>query len=76
MKQIELTLLGDVRGKSILHLQCHFGQDTISLARMVARVTGIDLSDAAILKANDLGAELDVDARFICCDVWSAEGTG
>lgn len=71
LKEIELDLLGDVKGKSILHLQCHFGQDTISLARMGATVTGIDLSDAAIIKANDLAAELDVDARFICCDVYS-----
>ena len=57
LKQIELTLLGDVRGKSILHLQCHFGQDTISLARMGARVTGIDLSDAAILKKQMIWAQ-------------------
>lgn len=71
LKEIELDLLGDVRGKSILHLQCHFGQDTISLARMGAGVTGIDLSDAAITKAEEVAAELNVDASFICCDVYS-----
>lgn len=71
LKEIELDLLGDVRGKSILHLQCHFGQDTISLARMGARVTGIDLSDAAITMAQEVAAELNVDASFICCDVYS-----
>ncbi|GAE82274.1 hypothetical protein [Bacteroides reticulotermitis] len=37
LKQIELELLGDIQGKSILHLQCHFGQDTISLSRLGAR---------------------------------------
>ncbi len=71
LQNIELNLLGNVEGKAVLHLQCHFGQDTISLARMGATVTGMDLSDAAIIKANDLAAELDVDARFICCDVYS-----
>ena len=51
LKSIELDLLGDVSGKSILHLQCHFGQDTLSLSRMGAKVTGIDLSDKAIKMA-------------------------
>src|SRR5690606_5045502 len=41
LNSIELELLGDVYGKSILHLQCHFGQDTLSLSRMGAKVTGI-----------------------------------
>ena len=66
----EMILLGDVKGKSILHLQCHFGQDTLSLGRMGARVTGVDLSDKAILKANELAQEIGVDARFICCDIY------
>ncbi|MEY4659044.1 MAG: hypothetical protein RJB36_810, partial [Bacteroidota bacterium] len=44
LKEIELGLLGDISGKKILHLQCHFGQDTLSLARMGAHVTGIDFS--------------------------------
>lgn len=48
LNSIELELLGDVSGKSILHLQCHFGQDTLSLSRIGAKVTGIDLSDKAI----------------------------
>ncbi len=48
LNSIELNLLGDVKGKSILHLQCHFGQDTISLSRLGAIVTGVDLSDKAI----------------------------
>lgn len=61
----ELEAFGDVKGKSLLHLQCHFGQDTISWARMGAEVTGIDLSDAAIREARSLTAELEVKARFI-----------
>lgn len=70
LKSIELALLGDVKGKSILHLQCHFGQDTLSLARMGAEVTGIDLSDKAILRATELAKELDLPATFVCCDVY------
>ncbi len=49
LNAIELGLLGDVRGQNILHLQCHFGQDTLSLARMGAKVTGVDPSEKAIL---------------------------
>lgn len=71
LNAIELELLGDVRGKSILHLQCHFGQDTLSLARMGASVTGVDFSENAIEKARALAAELEADASFICCDVYS-----
>lgn len=70
LKAIELALLGDVTGKSILHLQCHFGQDTLSLARMGAHVTGVDLSDRAIDAARSLSQELDVPASFICCDIF------
>ena len=54
LNSIELEILGDVSGKEILHLQCHFGQDSISLSRMGAKVTGIDLSDKAIQAAKDL----------------------
>ncbi len=71
LRTIELDLLGDVKGKSILHLQCHFGQDTLSLARMGAAVTGVDLSDKAIEKAQNLTTELGLNAEFICCDVYS-----
>lgn len=70
LRSIELGLLGDVRGKSVLHLQCHFGQDTLSLARMGAGVTGVDLSDRAIAEAEKLAAELDLPARFLCCNVY------
>lgn len=70
LNEIELELLGDVKGKNILHLQCHFGQDTISLARLGANVTGIDLSDKAIESANDLAEKSNVEANFICCDIY------
>ena len=68
--EIDLELLGNSKEKSILHLQCHFGQDTLSLARLGAKCTGIDLSDKAIAKAQELNDELGLDAKFICCDVY------
>lgn len=70
LKEIELALLGDINGKSVLHLQCHFGQDTLSMARMGARVTGVDLSDRAIERATELAAQLGLEAEFVCCDVY------
>jgi len=70
LNPIELALLGEVKGKSILHLQCHFGQDTISLARLGAKVTGVDLSDKAIEKAKSIAQQTDSDALFICCDIY------
>ena len=71
LNETELALLGDVKGKKILHLQCHFGQDSLSLARMGAQVTGVDLSDRAIDKAKELNIALGLDARFICSDVYT-----
>jgi ubiquinone/menaquinone biosynthesis C-methylase UbiE len=71
LNEIELELLGDIRGKSILHLQCHFGQDSISLARLGASVTGVDLSDKAIEAAQQLAEKCQADATFICCDLYS-----
>jgi 2-polyprenyl-3-methyl-5-hydroxy-6-metoxy-1,4-benzoquinol methylase len=71
LKDLELGLLGDVKGKRVLHLQCHFGQDSLSLARMGAHVTGVDFSDVAIEKATSLAAELQLDATFIHSDVYS-----
>lgn len=71
LQDIELELLGDVSGKKVLHLQCHFGQDTISFARLGAIVTGVDFSDTAIQKAQDIATELNVTAQFICSDIYS-----
>jgi SAM-dependent methyltransferase len=69
----ELNLLGDVKGKKILHLQCHFGQDTLSLARLGAKVTGIDISEKAIEIAQKLAYELHIDAEFLSSDVLSLD---
>ena len=71
LKSVELNLLGDIKTKSILHLQCHFGQDTLSLARMGAEATGVDLSDNAIKNANLLAEKAKLKADFICCDIYS-----
>ena len=70
LNAIELELLGDVSGKRILHLQCHFGQDTISLARMGATAVGVDFSDKAIEVADGLAKQLHADATFICSDIY------
>ncbi|MBI1835779.1 MAG: class I SAM-dependent methyltransferase [Flavobacteriia bacterium] len=70
LNEIELKLFGDLKGKKILHLQCHFGQDTISLARMGAIVTGIDLSNKSIESAQELAKKANIEAQFICCDVY------
>jgi len=70
LNEIELNLLGNIKGKSVLHLQCHFGQDTLSLARMGAEVTGVDLSDEAITTAKELAIRSELDATFICSDIY------
>jgi 2-polyprenyl-3-methyl-5-hydroxy-6-metoxy-1,4-benzoquinol methylase len=70
LKDIELNLLGNVTSKSILHLQCHFGQDSISLSRLGARVTGIDLSDEAIKRTEEFAAPTNTDTKFICCNIY------
>ena len=69
LNAIELELLGDVAGRSILHLQCHFGQDTLELARMGAHVVGVDLSDESIAVAKKLNEELGLNAEFVESDV-------
>jgi len=65
----EQRALSDVKGKSLLHLQCHFGQDTLSWSRLGAKCVGVDLSDEGIALAKKLNAELKLDANFICCNV-------
>jgi SAM-dependent methyltransferase len=67
---IELNELGDVNGKKMLHLQCHFGMDSLNWARLGADVTGVDLSDEAIKEANKLNDELGMNTKFICCNVY------
>lgn len=71
LPDIDLDYLGDITQKSVLHLQCHFGQDSISMSRLGARVCGIDLSDKAIEEARILAERCHADTRFICCDLYS-----
>lgn len=70
LNEIELNELGDVSGKSLLHLQCHFGLDTLSWARMGAKVMGVDFAEKAIETAIELNEELGLDAQFICSNVY------
>jgi SAM-dependent methyltransferase len=67
---IELEEVGDVVGKTLLHLQCHFGQDSMSWARLGAKVTGVDFSPKAIDLARSLARELALDVRFVCSDIY------
>jgi 2-polyprenyl-3-methyl-5-hydroxy-6-metoxy-1,4-benzoquinol methylase len=69
LNHYEIEALGDVNEKSMLHLQCHFGQDSLSWAARGAKVTGVDLSDEAIELASQLSNEIDVPADFVCCNV-------
>ncbi|NNK53463.1 MAG: class I SAM-dependent methyltransferase [Flavobacteriaceae bacterium] len=69
LKKYEIAALGNVTGRSMLHLQCHFGQDTLSWARRGAKCTGIDISEEAIKLAKSLNEELDLNANFVCCNV-------
>ncbi|MEW5739291.1 MAG: class I SAM-dependent methyltransferase [Myxococcota bacterium] len=66
----ELALLGSLRGKSLLHLQCNSGQDTLSLAKRGARVTGVDISDEAIAFAQALSRDSGIPGRFLRADVY------
>ena len=70
LKPVELEELSDVRAKTMLHLQCHFGLDTLSWAREGAIVTGVDFSNQAIETARALAAECNIDARFIVSNVY------
>ncbi len=67
---IELEELGDVKGKTMLHLQCHFGLDSLSWAKQGAEVTAVDFSDEAIRIAKDLSIETGINADFICANIY------
>ncbi len=70
LNHIERNLLGDLTGKKVLHLQCHFGLDTLSLLYEGAReVVGIDFSAEAIKAATELANDLDLNARFVQSDI-------
>src|SRR6476661_7573857 len=61
----DLPRLGDIAGLDVVHLQCHIGTDTVSLARLGARVTGLDFSPEAVEAAGRLAAECGLEARFV-----------
>jgi len=67
---IELEELGDIECKTLLHLQCHFGMDTLSWARKGAQVVGIDFSTKAINLARQLSKELNIPAKFIESNIY------
>ena len=70
LNDIERVEVGSVEGKSLLHLQCHFGMDTMSWARLGAQATGVDISDVAIDFARALNDELQLNTRFICSNIY------
>ena len=69
ISNLEIKEVGDVKGKELLHLQCHFGKDTLSWARLGAKVTGVDFSSRAIELAQQLSGEIGIEANFIHSDV-------
>jgi 2-polyprenyl-3-methyl-5-hydroxy-6-metoxy-1,4-benzoquinol methylase len=72
LRPFELEELGDVSGRSLVHLQCHFGLDTLSWARLGARVTGLDFSNPAVEAARAVAAETGLDAEFVTASVYDA----
>jgi SAM-dependent methyltransferase len=74
LTELELEEVGEVRDLSLLHLQCHFGLDTLSWARRGARVTGLDFSEAALAEARALAIRVGLQdrARFVAANVYDA----
>jgi len=73
LRDFEIAEVGDVSGKTLLHLQCHIGLDTLSWARRGATVTGLDFSAPAVEVASSLAGEIGVTtARFVTSDVYDA----
>jgi SAM-dependent methyltransferase len=72
--RFDVPLLGDVRGLRGVHLQCHIGTDTVSLARLGASMTGLDFSGPAVAAASELAAATGADATFVQSDVYGAAG--
>ncbi len=66
----EIEEMGDIKGKSLLHLQCHFGMDSLIWGRLGAKVTGVDFSEEAIKTAKTLSKETGIKAEFICSDIY------
>ena len=72
LQPFEIDEVGDVTGKELLHLQCHFGIDTLSWARRGARVTGLDFSAPAVEAARGLASDMGLEATFVHSDVYEA----
>ena len=72
IRPFELVEVGPVAGLDLVHLQCHFGLDTLSWARLGAEVTGLDFSPEAIDAAREVASEAGIDATFVCADVYDA----
>jgi SAM-dependent methyltransferase len=70
VKDYEREEIGDVRGLTLLHLQCHFGMDTLSWARLGATVTGVDFSPEGIAAARRLAEEVGLEATFVCSNLY------
>lgn len=70
--RFDLPLIGDIAGLRGVHLQCHIGTDTISLARLGASMTGVDFSEPAISQARALAERTGADATFVSSDVYEA----
>lgn len=71
LHKLEREELGDITGKKILHLQCHFGMDSLSLEQLGADVTGVDFSEKAITTAEELRDKMNLKSKFILSDVYS-----
>jgi SAM-dependent methyltransferase len=72
LRAFELAELPDVKGRTLVHPQCHFGEDTLSWARLGARVTGLDFSGPAVSAACDLAARCRLEAEFVEANVYDA----
>src|SRR6202142_3344571 len=70
--RFDVPRLGDIRGLRGVHLQCHIGTDTVSLARLGASMTGLDFSAPAVAAARDLATGIGADAQFVQGDVYAA----
>lgn len=67
---VQCSEIGDIRGKRVLHLQCHIGTDTLALARLGAEVTGVDFSAGSLAVARELSEKSGLAARFIECPIY------
>ena len=73
LHSIEMKELRNVSGKTLLHLMCHFGLDTLSWARLGAKVTGVDFANEAIAYAQQLSSDLGIPAEFVCCNIYELD---